>query len=73
VGAVTVITTVLVGLLFIVLMAGVVGFIDAWQASAWREVAAERRRRWEDRRTRVGPERRRLIGRRFGGPAVPQP
>ena len=67
------ITTVLVGLLLIVLLAGVVGIIDAWQASAWREVAAERRRRWEVRRTRTGSERKRLIRRRFGGPAVPQP
>jgi hypothetical protein len=68
-----VITTVLVGLLLIVLMAGVVGIIDAWHASAWREVAAERRRRWEDRRTLAGSQPRRLLGRRFGGPAVPQP
>jgi hypothetical protein len=68
-----VITTVLVGLLLIVLMAGVVGVIDAWQASAWREVAAQRRQRWEARRIRRTPARRRLIGRRFGGSAVPQP
>ncbi|WP_219414989.1 hypothetical protein [Pseudonocardia nigra] len=37
------------GIGFLVVVAIVVGIVDAAQASTWREVAAERRRRWEAR------------------------
>ncbi len=38
------------GVAFIVVVAIVVGIVDAARASAWRQVAAERRRRWEEAR-----------------------
>jgi hypothetical protein len=71
-----VITTVVAAFLLIFLLAGVVGIMDNWRASTWREVAAERRMRWEARRARPATERVRRSGsptllRRLGGqPAV---
>ena len=41
------ITTALLGIGLVFLMAGVVGVLDAVHASAWRRVAAQRRDRWE--------------------------
>jgi len=38
------------GILFIVVVAVVVGIMDVIQARAWREIAAERRDNWEARR-----------------------
>jgi hypothetical protein len=38
------------GLALIVVVAIVVGIVDAANASSWRQVAAERRRRWEEDR-----------------------
>jgi hypothetical protein len=51
---VAVITAVLgigAGVAFIVLVAIVVGIVDAAHASSWRQVAAERRQRWEEARS----------------------
>jgi hypothetical protein len=44
---VTMITMIIGGLGFLVLVAIVVGIVDAFQASSWRQVAAERREHWE--------------------------
>ncbi len=38
------------GVAFIVVVAIVVGIVDAANAASWREVAAERRQRWEEAR-----------------------
>ena len=38
------------GIAFIVLVAIVVGVVDAVNASSWNQVAKERRRRWEEAR-----------------------
>jgi hypothetical protein len=47
---VPVIMLIIGGLGFLLLAAIVVGVVDALQASAWRQVAAERREQWEARR-----------------------
>lgn len=48
-------TYIAAGVAFLVVVAVVVGIVDAAQAAKWREIAEERRRRWEDRQaTRVG-------------------
>ena len=39
------------GVAFILLVAIVVGIVDAAHASSWRQVAAERRQRWEEARS----------------------
>ena len=44
---VTVITMIVGGVGFLVLIAIVVGIVDVYQASSWRQVAAERREHWE--------------------------
>lgn len=44
------ITLVIAGVGFIVVVAVVVGIVDAARASAWRRVAAERRESWEAKR-----------------------
>lgn len=44
------ITVIIVGVAFIVVVAIVVGIVDAAQAPTWRRIAAERRARWEARR-----------------------
>jgi hypothetical protein len=50
------ITVVVGGLLSIVVIAIVVGVVDAFQASAWRRIAAERRESWEARQLELhGP------------------
>jgi hypothetical protein len=49
---VTVITLIAAGIAFIVVVAIVVGIVDATQAPAWRRVAAERREQWEARHGR---------------------
>jgi hypothetical protein len=41
------------GLAFLVLVAIVVGIVDAAQASTWRQIAAERRERWEARQPQL--------------------
>ncbi len=46
---VTVITMIIGGLAALLLVAIVVGIVDARQASSWRQVAAERREDWEAR------------------------
>ncbi len=46
----------LAGMGLIVVLAGVVGIVDAVRASAWRAVAAERRQAWEDRSPHPEPE-----------------
>ena len=38
------------GVTFILLVAIVVGIVDAAHASSWRQIAAERRQRWEEAR-----------------------
>jgi hypothetical protein len=42
-----VITLIVAGIGLLVLVAIVVGVVDATQAPKWREIAAERRARWE--------------------------
>lgn len=39
------------GVAFIVMVAIVVGVVDAARASSWRRIAAERRQRWEEARS----------------------
>ncbi|MCE3550498.1 hypothetical protein LWC33_03410 [Pseudonocardia sp. RS11V-5] len=46
---ITPIVVVLIGLGGLVVIGAVVGVLDAAQARAWRQVAAERRRNWEVR------------------------
>jgi hypothetical protein len=53
---VTVITLIAVGIAFIVVVAIVVGIVDAAQAAAWRSVAAERREQWEAKHGRRSPQ-----------------
>lgn len=44
------------GIGFIVVVAIVVGIVDAMQAARWRQIAAERRARWEERQLQLhGP------------------
>lgn len=38
------------GVAFILMVAIIVGIMDAAHASAWRQIAAERRQRWEEAR-----------------------
>jgi hypothetical protein len=45
-----------VGMGLIIVLAGVVGVVDAARASVWRAVAAERRQNWEDRSRHATPE-----------------
>ena len=40
---------ILTGIVFLAVAAIVVGIVDATQAGRWRQVAAERRERWEER------------------------
>jgi hypothetical protein len=47
------ITVVAAGIGLLVLVAIVVGIVDAAQAPAWREIAAERRARWEAKRPQL--------------------
>jgi hypothetical protein len=44
------ITVIVAGIGLILIIAVIVGIVDARQASTWRRVAAERRRNWEARR-----------------------
>ena len=44
------ITMIIGGLGFLLLVAIVVGIVDAVQASSWRQIAAERREQWESKR-----------------------
>ena len=41
------------GIGFLVLVAIVVGIVDARQATTWRRIAAERRERWEARQPQL--------------------
>jgi hypothetical protein len=43
------ITYIAIGIGFLVVVAIIVGIVDAAQASRWRTVARERRERWESR------------------------
>jgi NADH:ubiquinone oxidoreductase subunit 3 (subunit A) len=43
------ITYIAIGIGFLVVVAVVVGIVDAAQAAQWRRVARERRERWESR------------------------
>lgn len=43
------ITMLAIGIGFLVVLAILVGVVDATHASAWRRVAAERRQKWEAR------------------------
>ena len=55
------ITVILGGVAFIVVVAIVVGIVDAFQAPAWRRIAAERRENWEARQLELhgpGPQQR---------------
>lgn len=45
------------GLGLILVIAIVVGIVDAANAAAWRQIAAERRERWESRLEHHGPNR----------------
>ena len=44
------ITAVVVGFVFIFVLAGVIGVVEQLQAATWRQVAMQRRRSWETRR-----------------------
>ncbi|MBC3194201.1 hypothetical protein H7X46_24410 [Pseudonocardia sp. C8] len=50
---ITLVTLVLAGLAVIVLTAIVIGVTDARQRTAWRRIAAERRRAWERRQRQL--------------------
>lgn len=43
------ITMIAIGVGFIIVVAIIVGVVDARQAARWRRIAAERRARWEAR------------------------
>lgn len=43
------ITYIAIGIGFLVVVAVIVGIVDAAQAAEWRQVARERRERWESR------------------------
>lgn len=45
----TVMTVAVMGLIFLVTVATVVGILDATRAPRWRRIAAERREEWEAR------------------------
>ncbi|MGH3588732.1 MAG: hypothetical protein ACRDQ0_20680 [Pseudonocardia sp.] len=47
------IAVIIAGLVFLALVAIVVGIVDAVQASTWRRIAAERRERWEARQPQM--------------------
>lgn len=52
-GGVAVITLIVAGLGLLVLVAIVVGIVEAAQAPAWRRIAKERRARWEARQPQL--------------------
>jgi hypothetical protein len=52
------ITVIVAGIGLILIIAVIVGIVDARQASVWRRIAAERRRNWEARQ----PEFHRVDG-----------
>jgi hypothetical protein len=57
----TAIVIAVAGIAFIVVVAIVVGIVDALQAPAWRRIAAERHENWERRRlSHHGPPRSEL-------------
>jgi hypothetical protein len=47
---VTVIVVLAIGLVVLVVLAAVVGIVDATQAGTWRGIARDRRADWEQRR-----------------------
>ena len=47
------ITLIVTGIGLLVLVAIVVGIVESAQASTWRQIAAERRARWEARQPRL--------------------
>ena len=53
-----------IGLVALIVLAAVVGVVDATQAGTWREVARQRRDGWEQRRRaeRLGAGRDRFPG-----------
>jgi hypothetical protein len=52
------IAIIVAGVAFIVVVAFVVGIVDSIQAPAWRRIARERRRIWEERQYEMqGPRR----------------
>lgn len=57
------ITVIVGGLAFIVMVALVVGIVDAIQAPTWRQIAAERRELWENRQLEMQGRSRRGSGR----------
>ena len=61
---VTVIAVLAIGLVGLIVLATVVGIVDATQAGTWREIARERRADWEQRRRaeRLGAGRDRFPG-----------
>jgi hypothetical protein len=52
---VTVIVILAIGLVVLVVLAAVVGIVDATQAGTWRGIARERRADWEQRRREAQP------------------
>jgi len=52
---VTVIVILAIGLVVLVVLAAVVGIVDATQAGTWRGIARERRADWEQRRRDAQP------------------
>jgi hypothetical protein len=52
-GVVAMITVIIAGLGFLVVAAIIVGIVDAAQASRWRQIAAERREKWEARQPQL--------------------
>ena len=47
------ITVIASGAVFLAVLAIVVGVVDAVQAPAWRQIAADRRDRWEQRQLQM--------------------
>jgi hypothetical protein len=47
------IAVIIAGLVFLVLVAIVVGIVDTTQRPRWRRIAAERRERWEARQPQL--------------------
>jgi hypothetical protein len=52
---VTVIVILAIGLVVLVVLAAVVGIVDATQAGTWRGIARDRRADWEQRRREAQP------------------
>jgi len=50
-----VIAVLAIGLVVLVVLAAVVGIVDATQAGTWRGIARERRADWEQRRREAQP------------------